>query len=95
LALKVLFLANDRTDLHQNFFQGLRELVHYNLHGKAMHSAFKRHSTDITHSLQCVLEFQSDHAQWRSKWEHVPRSAGASLGGASTQYIQTFTDWFD
>jgi len=48
----------------------------------------KRQSTDITHSLQCVLEFQSDHAQWRSKWGHAPQSVG--LGGASTHFIQTF-----
>jgi len=31
----------------------------------------KRQSTDITHSLQCVLEFQSDHDQWRIKGEGV------------------------
>jgi len=43
------------------------------------------------HSLQCALEFQSDHAQWRSrggKWGYVPRCAG--LGGASTHFIQSF-----
>jgi len=43
--------------------------------------------------LQCVLEFESDHFQWRGKgggkkWRHAPLSAG--LGGASTHFIQAF-----
>jgi len=42
--------------------------------------------------LQCILEFQSDHAQWRSKWWDAPRTAG--LGGASTYFIQAFKNEF-
>jgi len=40
--------------------------------------------TSSTHSLQYALEFQSDLAQWRI------RVGGASLGGESTHFIQTF-----
>jgi len=39
-------------------------------------------------SLQCVLEFQSDHAQLRSRG-HASRSVG--FEAASAHFIQTFT----
>jgi len=52
---------------------------------------YKWQSTDITHSLQCVLEFQSDHAQWRIRgegreWGHATRSVNLG-GGVSTHLI--------
>jgi len=43
------------------------------------------------HSLQCVLEFQSVHTQWRSrevsKRRHAPR--GTVLGSVSAHFTQT------
>jgi len=56
------FLENDKTNLRHFFLSSgfkRKHFVHSNLlHWKVMHPAFKRQSTDFTHSLQCGLEFK-------------------------------------
>jgi len=56
----------------------------------------KRKSTDITHSLQCVLKFQSDHAQWRSKRGQVGACAPECRPWRriNTLYSDIFKKWF-
>jgi len=44
---------------------------------KAKILKIKRQSTNITHLLQCALEFQSDHAPWYSKGERAGMCPGA------------------
>jgi len=51
---------------------------------------FARQSIDITNLLQCALEFQSDHAQWRSRGTSGGTRPGAQALQEHQHTIQTF-----